>query len=153
MDHTQPHTHNANSSLFHVLLSLMAPRTLDRLALLVGLVVSLYACSELRRPSSDFINKLPVVQVGDPKTSNEYILFVPAKTHVPFRLDVKGTLFEKDQFAVTNMVVQKDLYIYKSWASLDGHTWTEATDLLSSLISVTLDSDGGKVEVRLDDRK
>jgi hypothetical protein len=66
---------------------------------------------------------------------------------------VKGTLFEKDQVAVANVIVRKDLYVYKDWASLDGHHWMTANHLLSSLVSVTLDSYGGKVEIRLDERE
>ena len=131
----------------------MSFRTLASLALLILFVVSLSACSELGRPISDQINKLPVVQVGHQKPPDDYVLYVPANTNLPVRLEVKGTLFEKDQAVVANTIVRKSFYIYREWASFDGHSWVIASNLLSSLVAVTLDSEGGKVEIRFDERK
>ncbi len=128
-------------------------RSLNRLTWMILLVISLSACGDFGRPSVKNISKLPVVQVGYRNPPDEHVLYIPGSTILPIRLVVKGTLFEEDQMTVTNVTVRKAFFVHKDLASFDGHSWTRASDLLSSLVSVTLDSEGGKVELRLDQRE
>ncbi|WP_455208381.1 hypothetical protein [Kaarinaea lacus] len=94
-------------------------------------LTALAGCTALRPVPTESIAKLPVVRVGDPPPQNaEYIVYYPAGFEFPVRLKTTGSLFASEKQVESQMVLAKELYLYKYWASHDGKIWENSHELL-----------------------
>ncbi len=99
------------------------------------------------------IATLPVVETGQKApTGGEYVLHIVAGKPANFRLIVKGNALEKNGEAMTTVVPKQDVWLYKSWASLDGKHWKPARDLFRSSVGVGINPKGGQVTVSFDEK-
>lgn len=109
-------------------------------------------CASLQTPSADLAARIPTIEMGQPKPEgNEYILFVPAGKDVPVKLIVGGSFLSKEGTTETAVQLRRDLYLYQRWASFDGKRWEPSHGVFEVLISASMDSEGGKVEVKVDE--
>ena len=112
------------------------------------------ACASMYVPGSEEINKLQIVKMGSKKPEgNEYLLNVPAGAKIPVHFSVKGNLISApiDNNQVTKL--NRELYIYKYWASLDGKEWKPTGEILKMPIAIGVDPEGGQVTIRVDTKK
>ena len=100
--------------------------------ILVTLVLLAFAgCAAFQPASVETISKLPVVRVGEnPPANSEYVVFFPAGYAFPVKLKVSGSLFPNEKEIESRVVLSKDLYLYKYWASHDRTTWKNSHELL-----------------------
>jgi hypothetical protein len=97
-------------------------------AILLGLV----GCAAFQSAPVETISKLPVVRVGEnPPANSEYVVFFPAGYAFPVKLKVSGSLFPNQKEIESQVVLSKNLYLYKYWASHDRTTWKNSHELLS----------------------
>lgn len=109
------------------------------------------SCSLRPVPSLDELAALPVVRVGEsPPTAGEYVLFYPAGASFPLRLSYSGGLFTQSAVIETACTLNKDLYIYKYWASHDGKIWKRSHSLLQVELSGGFDVQGLQARLRLE---
>ena len=110
----------------------------------------LMGCSSINTPSSSLINSKPVITIGTKKTPpKDHILYIPANQNFPLVFSVNGDLFSESKTAKVMVSFKKNLYLYKSWASLNGKDWVNSHKLLNVVPSGGFDSSGGKVEIKL----
>lgn len=108
-------------------------------------------CASLFVPGQDEISKLPVVKMGDPKPQgNEYILHIPAGASFPVDFSINGNLVSGKVQHTSTTSLNRELYLYKHWASLDGKAWQPTRDLIHMPITIGLDSEGGQVKIQVD---
>lgn len=124
------------------------------LAIVTGLALS--ACASVVPPSSATLAKLPVIDFGQaaPK-DQDFILHYPAGTPLPVVASVTGTLLAKEGHADLAVTLKRDLWVYKSWTSLDGTTWQRSDTLVQGHFVVTVpgETDGrspGSLAARFD---
>lgn len=118
------------------------------LSFLVAVIFS--GCASMFVPDSEELGKLQIVKMGDKKPQgNEYILHIPAGAKIPVHFSIKGDLISSpvDNKQVTKL--NKDLYVYKYWASLDGKNWKPTGEILHMPIAMDVSSEGGKVDVKV----
>jgi hypothetical protein len=114
-------------------------------------ILSLTGCASLTTPSAEKMASLPVIEIGQKAPpGHEYILHIAAGKPVPFRLAVAGDALDRPAEATAMVAAKQDVYLYKRWASLDGRHWKPSHDLFKTWISVGLDPDGGKAEIKFD---
>lgn len=59
-----------------------------------GLLVLLYGCASMNKPSAALIDTKPVVTIGEVrKVSGDHIAFIPANRKFPVEFSVKGNVF------------------------------------------------------------
>lgn len=119
---------------------------------LVALALStLIGCAALRPAPVDSIAKLPVVRVGDLSPRNtEYIVFYPAGFAFPVNLKTSGSLFASEKQVQSQVILAKDLYLYKYWASHDGKTWKNSHELLDVQFGGGFDVTGLQANIKLE---
>lgn len=106
-------------------------------------------CASFQTPDEDLINRVPIVEIGQPEPQgSDYILLVRAGKEVPVKLSVSGSFFSEEGLAETKVKLRQDLYLYKYWSSFDGKQWERSHRMFSALISVGLESEGGKVDIK-----
>ena len=116
--------------------------------------VALTGCAAWQAPDADLAERLPVVEIGQPKPdTNEYILRVPARKPIPVIVTLAGSFLTEDGAAETAVQVSQDVYLYKQWASFDGKTWRRSHGVFDTRVEVGLDPAGGKVEIKVDEKK
>ena len=111
-------------------------------------------CASMYVPDSEQIGKLKIVKMGDEKPEgNEYILHIPAGEKIPVHFSLKGSLIslpiENRQMTKLN----RDIYVYKYWASLDGKEWKPTGDIVKMPIAIGVDAEGGQVDIKVDINK
>lgn len=95
-------------------------------------LLALVGCAAFQPAPVETISKLPVVRVGDsPPANSEYVVFFPAGYAFPVKLKVSGSLFPSEKEIESQIVLSKNLYLYKYWASHDRTIWKNSHELLS----------------------
>jgi len=113
-------------------------------------ILLLIGCVSMNAPASSLIETMPVITIGDTKeVSEDPIIFIPAGIKFPFEFSVKGTVFEENVTSKIMVSINRNMYLYKSWASLDGKVWVNSHELINVDISGGFDKAGGKVGVTL----
>ena len=118
--------------------------------LTVLFMVAIAGCASMNTPSSNLIDTVPVVRVGEiGNVPDEHIVFIPANAEFPIEFSVKGSVFNHNVSSKLMASFKHDMYLYKYWASLDGKKWTNSHKLMSVEPSGGFNNEGGKVEVKL----
>ncbi|MDD2664107.1 MAG: hypothetical protein PHD19_10150 [Dechloromonas sp.] len=108
-------------------------------ALLIFPALLLGACASLLPPSSEELAELPVVRYGNPAPADgNFVLLYPSGVELPLDTAVEGDVFEKNEQATLKPRLKRDIYIYKTWASLDGKHWQRGTALVAGRIEFRL---------------
>ena len=116
--------------------------------------ILLTGCSSMFVPGNDELSQLPVVKMGSLKPAgNEYILHIPAGTKIPVNLSIDGNLISGKVDNNSSTRLNKELYVYKYWASLDGKKWQPTRDLVHMPISIGVGPDGGQIKIAVDLKK
>lgn len=122
------------------------------LAYLILLATAISGCASWRTPGPDLATRVPVVEIGQQKPdTDDYILLVAAGKDFPVRMNIDGSFLAKKGAAETAVQVQRDVYLYKKWTSFDGKTWRRG--LFDLTVGIGLEPAGGKIEVKVDERK
>ena len=122
-----------------------------KIVLTILSVVLLVGCVSMNTPSASLIDTIPIVKIGtSADVPEDHIVFIPAKTEFPVEFSLKGSVFNNDLSSIIMASFKQDLYLYKSWASLDGKRWVNSHKLLDVKPSGGFDKSGGKIEVELD---
>lgn len=119
------------------------------LSLSIAIIFS--GCASMFVPDSEELGKLKIVKMGSKKPQgNEYILHIPAGAKIPVHFSIKGDLISSpvDNKQVTKL--NKDLYVYKYWASLDGKSWKPTGEIIKMPIAISVDPEGGKINIQVD---
>ena len=114
-------------------------------------VVFFTGCASMFVPDSDQINKLQIVKMGEKNPEgHEFILHIPAGVKIPVRFSIKGSMISVpvDNNQVTKL--NRDIYVYKHWASLDGKKWKPTGDIVHMPIAIGVDSEGGQIDINVD---
>lgn len=92
--------------------------------------LSLNACAQL--PAEQELAQLPVVNFGEPVPQGKpYILHFAAGKPIPSEILIDGTLIEKAGKETISVTLNRDIYSYKKWASLDGKHWDDARKIVA----------------------
>jgi hypothetical protein len=111
----------------------------------------LAGCASMMPAPIEQIASLPVVTLGAlPPSGSEYVLFIPAHSSVPVKLNINGTLLERSQTVAGNISFARDLYVYKYWASHDRKNWENSHKLLAVSYGGGMDISGLNANVTLD---
>lgn len=127
-------------------------------ALLILPTLLLGACATLLPPSSADLAGLPVVRYGTPTPADgNFVLLYPAGVDLPLDTAVDGDIFEKNEQATLKPRLKRDIYVYKTWASLDGKNWQRGNTLVAGRIEFRLpgETDGraaGKLRVEFNQK-
>jgi len=107
--------------------------TLSALCLVLG------GCASVSVPDSAELDKLPVVQYGDPVPADgNYVLHFPAGVAIDTPVTFKGNLFEQAATADVSVKPVKDIYVHKQWLSYDGQHWMDANKAIDLKVQVVL---------------
>jgi hypothetical protein len=116
--------------------------------------VAVTGCAAWRAPDADLATRLPIIEIGQPKPdTKEYILRVPARKPIPVIVTFDGSFLTEEGAAETAIQVRQDVYLYKQWASFDGKIWQRSHSIFDTRLGVGLDTEGGKVEIKLDEKR
>lgn len=108
-------------------------------ALLILPTLLLGACASLLPPSSEELAELPVVRYGNPAPADgNFVLLYPSGVELPLDTAVEGDVFEKNEQATLKPRLKRDIYVYKTWASLDGKHWQRGNELVAGRIEFRL---------------
>jgi hypothetical protein len=88
-----------------------------------------------------------------PPSDTEYVLYVPANSPIPLKINTRGTLFKNEQSVIGNATFARDLYIYKYWSSYDRKTWENSHRLLNVNFAGGMDVSGLNVNITLDQNR
>lgn len=122
--------------------------------LLSSLLLFFIGCSAVHPVPTATIQKLPVVRVGNPTPSDcEYIIYYPAGSLFPLKLQTKGTLFAFQNEMQTSIALSKEFYLYKYWASYDGITWKNSHELLDVAFSGGFNISGLQINIKLETKE
>lgn len=125
---------------------------LKYLACLILPALAIGGCASWRTPGADLATRVPVVVIGQQKPdTDDYILLVTAGKDFPVRMNIDGSFLSKKGDAETAVQVQRDVYVYKQWTSFDGKTWRRG--LIDLTVGIGLEPAGGKIEVKVDEKK
>jgi hypothetical protein len=117
-----------------------------KLAQIISLATTcaaLTACAGLP-PSTAEISKVPQIQFGQPlPEGNNYVLHFPAGTPLPVTAAVDGSLFEQDGHATFNVILKRDVYSYRQFASFDGINWQPGRDLIKTQLELQIPQKDG----------
>jgi hypothetical protein len=127
-----------------------------RLKHLFYLVIPVFAattgCASWQAPGPELATRVPVVKIGQAKPeTDDYILLLTAGTNYPVRMNVDGSFLAKKGNAETTVQVQRDVYLYKHWTSFDGKMWQRGK--FDMTVAIGLEAAGGKVEIKVDEKK
>jgi hypothetical protein len=105
-------------------------------------------------PSYNELAKLPVIRFGDPAPSSDYILLFPAGKPVTISVSIEGSLFAKTAKAELMVTPEREILVFKDWASLDGVKWLPRSELIKSEVVVKVPGYNypypGVLKVRMD---
>jgi len=121
--------------------------------LLFGISILFSGCASMFVPDSAVIKNLPIIEIGSQQKkpeNNEYVLHIPAGAEVPVHFSIKGGLVSSKIEHKSTTKINKELYIYKYWASLDGKNWQPSRDLITMPITIGLGPEGGQVHISID---
>lgn len=125
-----------------------------RLLTWIILVLSVTGCTSLSSPSSNLINEKPVIKMGSDKPEHDdYILFIPADQEFPIELEVAGSMINKTGKAEATVSLNRDVYLYKYWASYNGKEWQRLKEAFGLKLSAGMQADGGMVTIELEDHQ
>ena len=111
-------------------------------------------CASMFVPGEDKLGKLPIYKMGDKKPEgNEYILHIQAGAKIPINFSISGNLILHAVHDTATTSINRELYLYKHWASLDGKAWHPTRDLIHMPITLGLDPEGGQVAFQVDQKK
>jgi hypothetical protein len=127
---------------------------MKRFILLSIIAVSLTACAGLP-PDMAEISKVPHIQFGQPlPKENNYVLHFPAGTPLPVTAIVDGNLFERDAQATFNVILKRDVYVYRQFASFDGQNWQPSRKLIETRLELQIPqqdlSHAGMLHIKMD---
>ena len=132
--------------------SFAGSNTMKYLLLLVALFF--IGCSTIQSISTETIQKLPIVRVGDPAPQgDEYIVYYPTGYLFTLELQTKGSLFASKKKIQTQIALDKELYLYKYWASHDGISWKNSHELLDVSFEGGFDISGLAVHITLEKKE
>ncbi|MDD2700979.1 MAG: hypothetical protein PHH36_07030 [Sideroxydans sp.] len=98
---------------------------------LYAILIFFAGCASLQPPPTEKIAHLPVIHVGSPPPQDgEYIVLYPAGFAIPVTLKASGTMFAAESKTESHVILAKNLYLYKYWASHDGKAWKNSHELL-----------------------
>ena len=124
---------------------------MTRTFLIVLTLSTILGCAALRPAPVESISKLPIVRVGDPPPQNtEYVVFYPAGFAFPVKLKTSGSLFVSEKQVELQATLEKDLYLYKYWASYDGKKWKNSHELLGVEFGGGFDVRGLQANIKLE---
>jgi hypothetical protein len=111
-------------------------------------------CVPMMPAPAEKIQTLPVVKMGDvPPSGTEYVLYIPANSAIPLKINTRGTLLKNEQSVIGTTTFAKDLYIYKYWSSYDRKTWENSHRLLNVSFAGGMDVSGLNVNITLDQNR
>lgn len=102
--------------------------------------LSLSGCAALNPPNAERLAALPTVIYPDKPTGDDYVYKLPAGKPVAIRILADGDLLAANVEQSLSANLQRDLYLYKDWASEDGKHWQRADSLVGINLTVTLPS-------------
>jgi hypothetical protein len=116
----------------------------------------LTACAGLP-PSAAEIAKVPQIQFGQPLPEGDnYVLHFPAGTPLPVSTVVDGNLFEHDGQATLHVILKRDVYVYRHFASFDGQHWQPARKLIETHLELQIPqkdgSNAGMLHFKMDQK-
>ncbi len=112
---------------------------MQKSALLILPALLLGACASLLPPSSGELAALPLVRYGNPAPADgNFVLLYPSGVELPLDTAVEGDVFEKNEQATLKPRLKRDIYVYKTWASLDGKHWQRGNALVAGRIEFRL---------------
>src|SRR5262249_2259438 len=109
-------------------------------------------------PSAEELNRLPVVQFGEPvPAGGDYILFFPADKPIPVDVAVRGSIFAREAEERLCVGRRKGIYSYKNWVSSDRVTWRKGQEAIKTDIRIVLPShahpEAGSMKVQMDEQR
>lgn len=103
------------------------------------LCLSLGGCASMSGPDTAELNKLPVVQYGQPVPADgNYVLHFPAGVAIDTPVTFKGNMFEREATADVSVKPVKDIYVHKQWLSYDGEHWMDANKAIDLKVQVVV---------------
>jgi len=92
-------------------------------------------------PTAKSLAGLPIVEYpGKPAGGTEFVYKLPAGKPIDMRIHADGSALAGPAEHTLSARLARDLYLYKRWASEDGHTWHDARDLIAVEFALTLPS-------------
>ncbi len=123
---------------------------MTRSLLLLSLLVSISGCAWLAPVPVETMAKLPVVRVGEKPPQGDHVVFFPAGVPVPVKLSTSGSMFQAATQVESQVILAKDLYLYKYWASRDGKAWRPSHALMSVEFGGGFDLQGLNADIKVD---
>lgn len=118
---------------------------MKRTILISTIVLSLSACAGLTPPNANELAQVPRIEFGQPLPSGDnYILHFPAGTPLPVSTRVDGSLFERGETATLHVVLKRDVYAFRKFASFDGKHWQAAHELISTRLDLQIPQKDGQ---------
>lgn len=101
--------------------------------------LSLGGCASLFPPKAEDLAQTPVVRFGEAAPSGKkFITYFPAGAPLPAVATVDGTLLERKVSAAMQVVLKRDVYLYRQWLSFDGKTWVNSDDAVGGKFLIEL---------------
>jgi hypothetical protein len=103
-------------------------------------LATLAGCTGMAPPSADKLARLPVVTYPAQPSGTDYVYKLPAGKAIEMRILVDGNLLAGKVDKTLSASLDRDLYLYKRWASEDGTHWVAAKKLVGVNLAVSLPS-------------
>lgn len=112
--------------------------------LISALALSLSACAGLTPPSASELAHAPRIELGQPLPSGDnYILHYPAGKPLAVSTVVDGSLFERAEASELHVVLRRDIYVFRRFASFDGKNWQRANKLIDTKLELQIPQNDG----------
>lgn len=96
-------------------------------------------CASLIPPKPEDLAEKPVVRFGETApTGKEFVTFYPAGAPLPVVATVDGTLLERKVSSSMQVVLKRDVYLYREWVSFDGKNWVSSQDAVGGKFLIDL---------------
>lgn len=124
-------------------------------ALLSLSVLALSACGTLLAPSEADMASKAVVEYGQPlPAGDDFIVHFPAHRPLPVHLLVDGSLFEQGADSSPTVVLRRDVFSYRRFASFDMRHWESGNRLIASQLKIDIPardgSSAGLIHLQMD---
>lgn len=115
-------------------------------ALISAITLSLSACAGLTPPNASELAQAPQIEFGQSLPSGDnYVLHYPAGKPLPVSTVVEGSLFERGEASELHVVLKRDIYVFRHFASFDGKNWQRANKLIDTKLELQIpQKDGSK---------
>jgi hypothetical protein len=112
--------------------------------LISALALSLCACAGLTPPNASELARTPHIEFGQPLPAGDnYVLHFPAGKPLPVSTLIDGNLFERTEASELHVVLKRDIYVFRRFASFDGKNWQPGHKLVKTKLELQIPQKDG----------